>query len=179
MNIEISDKNKKYLRIIINRNKSGCSVTFPKSNKSLNFIEFNPGIYQLKKNNIYKSLESNMVKSLLNKIKSKYIIYSITSFLKDENYLLKLINYSKYYQNKLDININNYKEIYYKNRINYDDFLKYFYSGNPYNWDISIGNQIRHNQISKDELFNLIENKNNKNDISQFMINYLNQYYNN
>lgn len=182
MNIKILDKNDKYVIINIDKNKSDYSITFPLSNKSLNFIELNPGIYQFKKYNINKSLETsynNNDNSLLNKIKSKYIIYSITSYIKDENFLLKLINYSKYFQNRLDININNYKEVYYGHRINYDDFLKYFYPGNPYNWGLDIPSQIRKNQISKDELFNLIENQNNKNDISKFMINYLNRYYNN
>ena len=38
--------------INIDKNKSLYSVTFPTSNKSLNFIELNPGVYQFKQGQI-------------------------------------------------------------------------------------------------------------------------------
>ena len=102
MNININDKNKKQVVINIDKNKSLYSITFPIDNKNLNFIELNPGIYQLKENtlNTKESFENKHNTSLLNIVKSKYIIYKITSYMKDKNYLLKLIQYSKYIQEK-------------------------------------------------------------------------------
>ena len=101
ININIKNKDKKQVLINIDKNKSLYSITFPISNKSLNFIELNSGIYQFTENIINNnkiSLISIKNTSLLNKIKSKYIIYRITSKIKDNNYLLKLIKYSKYIQ---------------------------------------------------------------------------------
>ena len=86
--------------INIDKNKSLYSITFPIDNKNLNFIELNPRIYQLKENtlNTKESFENKHNISLLNIVKSKYIIYKITSYMKHKNYLLKLIQYSKYFQ---------------------------------------------------------------------------------
>ena len=55
MNINIKDKIKKQVIINIDKNKSFYSITFPKFNKSLNFIELNAGIYQLKEKQIYNN----------------------------------------------------------------------------------------------------------------------------
>ena len=93
LNIKINDINKKY--VTINKNKSIYSIEFPNSNKNLNFIEIKPRIYIFNKNNIF---ENNKTIRLFDKIKSKYVILNITSYIKDENYLLKLIKYSKYIQ---------------------------------------------------------------------------------
>ena len=88
MNIKISDSNKKY--VTINKNESIYSIEFPNSNKNLNFIEIKKTIYIFNKNNIF---ENNKTIKLFNKIKSKYVNLNITSYIKDENYLLKLIKY--------------------------------------------------------------------------------------
>ena len=52
LDINIKDKTKKQVMININKNKSLYSITFPIDNKNLNFIELNPGIYQLKENTL-------------------------------------------------------------------------------------------------------------------------------
>lgn len=129
LDINIKDKTKKQVMINIDKNKSLYSVTFPTSNKSLNFIELNPGVYQFKQGQIENnesSLVSNENNSLLKKIKSKCTTHEITSYIKDNSLLLKLIKYSKSIQEKLNINILNYKESFYSKRINYDYLLSDF-----------------------------------------------------
>ena len=56
-------------------------------------------------------------------IKSKYIFINIFSYIKDENFLYKLIIHSKSLQKHLDINLLDYQEKYIKGRINCDDYL--------------------------------------------------------
>lgn len=54
-------------------------------------------------------------KSLLSKIKSKYIIQMICLYLKDynDNFIYKLVLYSKYFQSKLDIKLIDYQKKYF------------------------------------------------------------------
>ena len=175
LNIKINDRNKKY--VTINKNKSIFSIKFQNSNKNLNFIEIKPGIYIFKKknNNIINNSVNNKNKNirLFDKIKSKYIIFNITSYIKDESFLLKLIKYSKHIQKKLDINIFNYQEKYLNKRFNYENFLTIF--------------NLRESFIDEDkkkEFYdNLKEEKikyNINNEIlNKFAINYFNNYYNN
>ena len=61
----------------------------------------------------------------LENIISKYIIDKIFSFINEPNYIYKLINYSKRFQKKLNINLLNYKEIYFNERVNYDEYIYY------------------------------------------------------
>ena len=61
----------------------------------------------------------------LENIISKYIIKNIFSFINEPNYIYKLINYSKRFQKKLNINLLNYKEIYFNERVNYDEYNYY------------------------------------------------------
>ena len=72
MNININNKNKKVI-INIDKNKSLYFIKFPNSNKSLNFIELKPGIYQFIKNKKNMPLIMDKNISLLSKINSKYI----------------------------------------------------------------------------------------------------------
>ena len=65
-------------------------------------------------------------KSLLEKIKSKYIIQNIVSFINDDKILLNLFLYSKSSQEKYYINILKYKEAFYHNRIKFDDYLSFY-----------------------------------------------------
>ena len=51
-----------------------------------------------------------MEEKLFRKIKSKYIFPLIFSYIQDENYIYKTFKYSKFYQNKLNLNYNNIKE---------------------------------------------------------------------
>ena len=64
-----------------------------------------------------------MKKSILEKINTKYIFKIISSYSK-ENYIYKLIVYSKSLQSKFDLDINKYKNRYFFSRIDeyyYDD----------------------------------------------------------
>ena len=58
--------------------------------------------------------------SLLNKLSSKYLIYIIHSYIKDENSLYKLITYSKYFQKKLNISSIDYQNIFYKSILEFN-----------------------------------------------------------
>ena len=123
-NLNTNDLQQKFVKIYIDENKSSYSIIFPKSNKTINFIELKSGIYQFNKNNNNNNqLINNKSQSFLEKIKSKYILYFISSFIKDKNYLLKLVKNSKHLQKKLNINLSNYIKIYANKRIHYEDFL--------------------------------------------------------
>ena len=62
--------------------------------------------------------------SLLNKLSSKYIINIIQSYIDDENFLYKLITYSKFWQKRLDIQSIDYQNRFY---INIMEFYKNIY----------------------------------------------------
>ena len=65
-------------------------------------------------------------KSLLKKIKSKYIYKIIFDYIDNENFKFKLFNYSKYFQNILILKLFDYKEKYFDNLdINLNE---YFYN---------------------------------------------------
>ena len=60
----------------------------------------------------------------LSKIKSKHIFNQIFDFIKDDNFKLNLLKYSKYFQKLFDINIFNYQSAYFKKTNFYlPDFL--------------------------------------------------------
>ena len=65
-------------------------------------------------------------KSLLEKIKSKYIIQNIVSFINDDKILLKLLLHSKSSQEKYSINILKYKETFFHKRIKFENYLKFY-----------------------------------------------------
>ena len=56
-------------------------------------------------------------KFFLDKIESKYILKVITSYIKDENFVLKLISNSKHFQKLFDIELTDYQEKYFEKRI--------------------------------------------------------------
>ena len=64
--------------------------------------------------------------SILEKIKSKYILENIFDYVKDENFKFKLFVYSKKLQKKFDLKLLDYKNIYLKNRINLFEFLIFY-----------------------------------------------------
>ena len=182
MNININNKNKKVI-INIDKNKSLYFIKFPNSNKSLNFIELKPGIYQFIKNKKNMPLIMDKNISLLSKINSKYIINTINSYIKDKSYLLKLIVHSKEIQKHLDINSVNYQEKYINKRIHYEDFLSFLLDPYSYKRKIQfiLDPTFRDNQ---NELFEnlkkeLLKNEINYDNIKIFAINYFNDYYNN
>ena len=60
----------------------------------------------------------------LSKIKSKHILNQIFDFIKDDNFKLNFLKYSKYFQKIFDINIFNYQNAYFKKSNFYlPDFL--------------------------------------------------------
>ena len=61
--------------------------------------------------------------SLFEKIKSKYIIKNICSYIKDENILRKLFLYSKSLQEKIFIKLFDYQEGYVNKRIKWEKYL--------------------------------------------------------
>ena len=75
--------------------------------------------------------------SILEKIKSKYILENIFDYVKDENFKFKLFVYSKKLQKKFDLKLLDYKNIYLKNRINLFEFLSDYNKkeGYPKNYD--------------------------------------------
>ena len=67
------------------------------------------------KDNININNKYNITKNescIINKIKSAYILKNIFNYINDDDFLYKLINYSKLLQEKLKITINNYKNQY-------------------------------------------------------------------
>ena len=65
-------------------------------------------------------------KFFLDKIESKYILKVITSYIKDENFVLKLISNSKHFQKLFDIELTDYQEKYFEKRIYYESYLYSF-----------------------------------------------------
>ena len=125
-----------------------------------------------------KNNNKNNIVPLL-KIHSNYIIYIIFSFIEDENYLLKLIKYSKISQKKLNINILNYEEKYKQkirnainNRINIEQFIlmpskgSYVFDKNP-------------NELSDELNKELLKYEIKSEHINECAIDYFNNYYNN
>ena len=73
----------------------------------------------------------------MNKIQSKYIFETIFDYIKYENFKTKLFTYSKFFQNKLLIEYNDYKEKYISQiGINFDDYLCSDYNSIKFNKDL-------------------------------------------
>ena len=70
--------------------------------------------------------------TLLEKIESKYLLNSLFEYVNKDNFKLKLFVHSKFFQNKLDINIFNYQDIYFNNT----GFYLYNYLCDYENYDI-------------------------------------------
>lgn len=71
--------------------------------------------------------------SFIIKIKSKYIIQYIFSFIADKNFLLKLIVYSKLSKKKMNIQLEDYQIIFMSNIIKWKDYLIYEEYGDNFN----------------------------------------------
>ena len=61
--------------------------------------------------------------SIIEKIKSNYILQNILSYIDDKQFLTKLFFHSKNLQKKYNINIFNYQEEFLNNRIKWEDYL--------------------------------------------------------
>ena len=121
-------------------------------------------------------------KGLLGQIQSVYIIHTIFQYIKVDNFKLKLIFYSKYFQKKLQIGLDEYQEIHLrKNNINLSDYLVlegdslYNYFINNYYEDESIAlskiNCYKNKQILIFPL-NIIDINSNE----KLILNYFNKY---
>lgn len=88
---------------------------------------------------------------LLSGIKSNYIIEKITSFIKDEDFIFKLIVHSKLLQKKLNISIINYQEKYFSKRFDIEYYLDNYYSINEL-----LSNDFYKDKLNKTILKNLI-----------------------
>ena len=69
-------------------------------------------------------------KSILIKLKSRYIVEKINSFINDENFIFKLIVHSKSLQKKLNIGLLDYQEKYFKKRFNFEYYFYHYESLN-------------------------------------------------
>ena len=89
-------------------------------------------------------------KSFLEKISSKYIIQNIFSYIKDNQFLLKLILYSRLSQNKMNIKVTlkDLKENYLNNRIKWKNY--FFYPKEYFLKDISKFNITINNRTIMD-----------------------------
>ena len=76
--------------------------------------------------NINIKIDNNS-KLLLEKIKSKFILKTILSYIRDENFELKLFKYSNFYKDKLDIQLFDYQNIFFNKSSNFKsiDFINY------------------------------------------------------
>ena len=95
-------------------------------------------------------------KELLNKIQSKFILNNIFDYIKDTNFKLKLFIHSKSIQNKLDLKIINYKELY-LNKIGFDlDKYLYTQSCSKNILNINYKNFLLKINFNKDEFENVL-----------------------
>ena len=62
-------------------------------------------------------------KFLLNEISSKYLIEIIDSYIKDDNYIYKLLKYNKSLQKKFNILLTDYKERFYNKNIRWEEWI--------------------------------------------------------
>ena len=79
------------------------------------------------KNNIDLSIQKENY-TILDNIKSKYIINNIFNFIKNSNFKFRLVNHCKFYQKKLDLTFSDYQEKYFRKyskilKLNVLDFL--------------------------------------------------------
>ena len=117
---------------------------------------------------------------IINKIKSVYIIKNIFNFIKDSNFQLKLFKYSKFFQNKLNIKLVDYKGQYLeKLKFNLEPFL--YAKEDKYNIDLlnnKYKNFLSKNKLNKeifeDILYEVLENETIK-DIDEEEVNNINK----
>ena len=106
---------------------------------------------------------------MIYEIRSKYILNYIFNYIKDDNLDLKLLAYSKYFKNKLDINLSYcYKK--YLDSLCFDINEYLYKKEEEYEKDILIkkyNNFISKNKLNKEEfemiLYEILNNQNEKN----------------
>lgn len=111
-------------------------------------------------------------KKILSKIKSSHVLITISNYIKDIKVVMKLFNYSKYFQKKVRLNLYDYQEKYYdKLGININKYLTFF-------------NNERNDNFDKDFLYkkledDLIKYKIDKNIFETFVQKYFKKYKSN
>ena len=99
--------------------------------------------------------------SILEKIKSKYMFQKIFDYIKEENFKFKLFLYSKFFQKKLELGFDNYKEAYIsQSKINFNDYLCCYslFNEKSKNFDKNILNKKLEEDLKKYNLdFNTIK----------------------
>ena len=118
----------------------------------------------------FHNKKENKENCLLDKISSKYLIKTITSYIKGINFIYKFLINSKGLQRKFNINLIDYKERYLEKRLKYEDFLKNI-KKDYYNEDKTFLN----NKLQKVLLQYQIDEKTFK----KFASNYFIKYYKN
>ena len=119
---------------------------------------------------------------IIDKIKSVYIIKNIFNFIKNSNFQLKLFIYSKYFQNKLNIKLIDYKEQYLK-KLKFNLEL-YLYSKEQKNkvdllkqkYNKFLSDNKLNKEIFEDILYEVLESKQIK-DIDEEEVNNINKDY--
>ena len=100
--------------------------------------------------------KTGLPKSILTKIKSKYCLDYLFDYIKDDSFKYKLFVYSKFFQEKIDLNLEQYQAKFIER---YKLNPKLFLSFRDYNSDISLGTNILKEGLSKYLSMNKIENK--------------------
>ena len=112
----------------------------------------------------------------LNNIKSKFLLGNIISYIKDENYKLKLFVHSKKYQEALNISLNNYKKKYFEkigiNILNVNEFFS-LYSDYTFIFLDNGGYPGYYNKNYFQKNFEIFKKKYNNNIIQNYLIYYL------
>ena len=119
---------------------------------------------------------------IIDKIKSVYIIKNIFNFIKNSSFQLKLFIYSKYFQNKLNIKLIDYKEQYLK-KLKFNLEL-YLYSKEQKNnvdllkqkYNKFLSDNKLNKEIFEDILYEVLESKQIK-DIDEEEVNNINKDY--
>ena len=112
----------------------------------------------------------NENESLIEKIKSKYIVQNIGLYIKDENIFLKLFFYSKHLQEKLNVNLFYFQENFINKRVKWKDYL-YFDKDENY--------EFNNNYLTQKLNEDMSEFNTDKETMSKIILNYYQKIINN
>ena len=126
-----------------------------------------------KLNNIKKFVNTNKRNKLFIKIHSKYIIDNISSYILDQNYIYKLILYSKQSQQKLNIHLLDYLKEYSKLKNELINLEDYIFEERLWESDKSI------NKLSNKLKIDLLEYKISEDNLKKYALNYFKKYLTN
>ena len=112
---------------------------------------------------------------VLEKVDARIVLRTIFDYIKDDNLKFKLFTYSKFFQKKLGINLNDYKEKFIESKIKFDNFLTYSYNSEitKYLNEFLFKNSIDINFFQKTAVRyfeKYLKNNNNKNNGIEFTL---------